>query len=857
MTCMLERSAFDTALLALDLGLSPGVPMQDGSKKPDGAWKQYQTNPATKGELESWYRDGRTGVGLFTGYGDAECFEFDCRATYDDFLDAHGDAGLTELVDRIRSNYEESSPGGGIHWLYRCSERRGNTKLAERPAPTESDPHKTDALIETRGEGGFIIIAPSNGTVHPSGGAYKLLSGALGIMAVITPEERDALWNFARTFDEKPEQATAKSGPSEFVQRAWDGPARTDGKKPGEAFNEQMTWEDILEPHGWTVAFRRGDKTWWRRPGKDRDWSATTGHCKGLKVFSSSTPFSTQGTYTKFGAHAILNHGGDFKQSTKALAAAGFGEQSSQTTKSTQQSQPTAPSAPPVFDGDPRPITIALHPVPELDPRMIPPVFRAWLEDIAECACLPLAYPAAALFVALSGLIGRRVAIRPKQFDDWLVVPNLWGAIVGPPGFLKTPAVEAVMRPLKRLVADAMAEHAAKVKEHNERQLVATARRKAAQKNLDAAAKKPDATEADLQALAKIALADDTEEEPTCKRYLVNDFTIEKLGELLVENPNGLTVFRDELTGLLNTLNREGHQSDRGFLLESWNGNGSYTFDRIGRGTQHIPAACLALFGTIQPGPLARYMQGTIKGDEADGFIPRFQVLVYPDPPASYDYVDRWPDNVAKNHAYKVFKAIDELNAAEKGCKVDSDSGFPVINFTPEAQAFFNGWYTDLQRRIRSGELTDILAAHLAKYGSLMPSLALIFYLANDCQAFQLGGVPLEDAEMAAAWCEYLEQHARRVYLLCADGDVSVAGSLAERIKESLPDPFTYRQVAQKGWSGLGTVDDVERAVGILEDREWVKTVEVKSGDAAGRGRPSVKVHIHPKLRSAGEGVSS
>ena len=515
------------------------------------------------------------------------------------------------------------------------------------------------------------------------------------------------------------------------------------------------------------------------------------------------------------------------------------------------------PSAAPTFDADPRPITVALHPVPELEAWMIPPAFKAWIEDIAERASLPLAYPAAALFVALSGLIGRRLAIRPKQYDDWLVVPNLWGAIVGPPGFLKTPAVEAVMRPLKRLVVDAMKEHATKVQEHNERMLVATVRRDAAKTSLKAAAKKPDATEADLQALAKTALADSTEEAPTEKRYLVNDFTVEKLGELLVENPNGLTVFRDELTGLLNTLNREGHQSDRGFLLESWNGTGSYTFDRIGRGTQHIPAACLSLFGTIQPGPLARYMQGTIKGDEADGFIPRFQVLVYPDPPQGYDYVDRWPNTVAKNDAYQVFKAIDELNPMEKGCEFDDDNRFPVINFTPEAQAFFNEWYTDLQRRLRSGELTDIMAAHLAKHGSLMPSLALIFYLSENCHAFQLDGVPLEAAETAAAWCDYLEAHARRVYLLCADGDVSIAASLAERIKESLPDPFTLRQVAQKGWSGLGTVEDVERAVGILEDRGLVKTVEVKSADPAGRGRPSVKVYIHPKLRSGGEEASS
>jgi hypothetical protein len=512
----------------------------------------------------------------------------------------------------------------------------------------------------------------------------------------------------------------------------------------------------------------------------------------------------------------------------------------------------------PSFDGVVlKPITPALAPVPELGAYMIPQVFRAWLEDIADRACLPLAYAAAAMIVALSGLIGRRLGIKPKRYDDWLVICNLWGAIVGPPGFLKTPAVDAVMRPLKRLVADAMKAHEDAVKAHNERLMVATARKAAAKKNLDAAAKKKESTDAELQELAKLAMVDAAEDEPKCKRYLVNDFTVEKLGEMLAENPNGLTVLRDELTGLLSTLKREGHQSDRGFLLECWNGTGSYTFDRIGRGTQHIKAACLALFGTIQPGPLARYMQGTIKGDEADGFIPRFQVLVYPDPPGKYEHVDRWPNKDAKNDAYAVYQAIDQLNAADKGCATDDDSGLPYVNFTPEAQAFFDGWYTELQNRLRGGELTDVMKAHLAKYGSLMPSLALIFHLVENCQAWEIEGVSLEAAQMAAAWCDYLEAHARRVYLLCADGDISAAVTLAERIKGSLTNPFTPRELAQKGWSGLSTVEDARHAVGILEDRGWVKVVEIKSDDSKGRGRPSETVWINPKVLVTDGGVSA
>src|SRR5262249_10521275 len=129
--------------------------------------------------------------------------------------------------------------------------------------------------------------------------------------------------------------------------------------------------------------------------------------------------------------------------------------------------------APPAFEEEPKPISPRLHPVPTIELGMIPNVFRAWLQDIAARGCFPLEYVAAPLLVELGGLIGRKLGIRPKRQDDWIVVPNLWGAIVGPPGFLKTPAVEAVLRPVKRLVADALKSHDDQVKQFHELQLVA------------------------------------------------------------------------------------------------------------------------------------------------------------------------------------------------------------------------------------------------------------------------------------------------------------------------------------------------------------------------------------------------
>ena len=306
---------------------------------------------------------------------------------------------------------------------------------------------------------------------------------------------------------------------------------------------------------------------------------------------------------------------------------------------------------------------------------------------------------------------------------------------------------------------------------------VMTAKTAAAKDTLKQAAKAGSKTDSELRDLAAKATAKPDAAEPTLKRYIVNDTTVEKLGELLRENPNGLMFFRDELVGFFRTMDRQGHESDRGFYLETWNGLGSFIYDRIGRGTVIIPNVCLSIFGTIQPGPLARYLKGAASGEEADGFVPRFQILVYPDPPSAFVNADRYPDTVAKKQAFEVFQALDHLDPVARGCPVDADRNIPYIGFEPAAQNLFDAWRTDLENRLRSGSESTLMTCHLAKYRSLMPSLALVFHLVDVIAQHQhaISPISLQATEMAAAWCDLLEAHARRVYQSAMDGDPEAA----------------------------------------------------------------------------------
>ncbi len=102
---------------------------------------------------------------------------------------------------------------------------------------------------------------------------------------------------------------------------------------------------------------------------------------------------------------------------------------------------------------EPTPLPNALPPVDPFDADLLPVALRAWVMDIALRMQCPADFPAVAALVALSSLIGARAVIQPKARDDWQVVPNLWGAVVGRPGVKKSPALSEALKPLNRLQA--------------------------------------------------------------------------------------------------------------------------------------------------------------------------------------------------------------------------------------------------------------------------------------------------------------------------------------------------------------------------------------------------------------------
>ena len=106
--------------------------------------------------------------------------------------------------------------------------------------------------------------------------------------------------------------------------------------------------------------------------------------------------------------------------------------------------EPTKPDEWP----DPAELPEGLPAVQPFDPILLPENLRPWITDTAARMQVPLDFPAIASMVALGSVVGRKMGIRPKRRDDWTVIPNLFGGIVGRPGLLKTPALQEACRPL-------------------------------------------------------------------------------------------------------------------------------------------------------------------------------------------------------------------------------------------------------------------------------------------------------------------------------------------------------------------------------------------------------------------------
>lgn len=490
--------------------------------------------------------------------------------------------------------------------------------------------------------------------------------------------------------------------------------------------------------------------------------------------------------------------------------------------------------------GDPIAVKPSLPAVPPFKREFLPTQLQDWAEDNSERMDVPLDFIGIPAIVQAGGLLGRRICIRPQMRTDWAEACNLWGAIIAKPGAMKSPSLQETLKPLRRLEAEARkANDAAK----NDFMAQEMAAKLAGELARDEAKKLVKAGDNDGAAAAFANALAPTR--PPELRYEVQNFTVEKLGEICADNPMGVIAVRDEIISLFSDLEKPEKAAERGFMLTGWGGDQPYTFDRIMRGTVYIPSVNISLIGTTQPQKIAQLISNSIRSQD-DGMVQRLQLLAWPDFNGEWRDCDRYPNASAKDAAFACYNDLARLDVQEVGGErgqFDSDDSVPFLRFDNEAYQAFKAWRGPWEAMLRDDDTIPALQSHFNKYRGLIPRLAIIHHLASG----KHGPVALPAIENAIALADYLAAHARRVYESASAQSTDAAQAILRKIRSGhLTDRFTARDVKRPKWARLSDGPAVEQGLEILVDNNWISPLPVSTG-----GRPSEQFLINPAARNA------
>ena len=341
----------ETARSYLQAGLCV-LPAILSQKRPAlAAWRQYQDRLPTELEIDHWFQRADA-LCLVTGKvsGNLEMLDFDLGGEAFEAWYAKVASVDRELLNRL---VIEQSPSGGWHVVYRSEVPVcGNLKLAQRRQLVDGPDEVTIAskrfkprqdvdgqwyiiltLIETRGEGGIFLCAPS-----PS---YELLQGDFATLPVLSETERDLLleaaWSLNQSVpglskntavvappkEEGLDQLTLKILKSTSLSSD-SAPSDSSDGRPGDDYNKRGDVRALLKKHGWTLV-KGGDNEYWRRPGKSSGSSATLKDSVFFVFSSSAAPFEPETAYAPFSVYAHLEHHGDFAVAASVLSKEGFG----------------------------------------------------------------------------------------------------------------------------------------------------------------------------------------------------------------------------------------------------------------------------------------------------------------------------------------------------------------------------------------------------------------------------------------------------------------------------------------------------------------------------------------------------
>jgi hypothetical protein len=521
------------------------------NKRPNFPWKKYQSEKQSENDFvkQLVYKGGifkqdkteipaTQGLGIITGFEFLEVIDIDTKVFSTQLeMDSFWNEYLQTLKDTI-INFDSKfviykTKSGGYHILYKSKRVIGNTKIASLKG------HK-EAIIETRGIGGYVFIYPKN----------KVSSKSYFDIDFISDEDRESLWRVSKAYNYeeqlKPIEPKIKK---EYL---------TGDVTPWEDFNNNNDiWTVINEDFTIPTNGQKRNHYLIKRFGATSDHSGYVYRDSGcMYLFSTGTCYPAEELISPYSAYTYKIHNGDFSVSAKDLYDQGFG---SRIKAKIEEIKPI------IIDEFKPNINEMSFPI-----DVFPKDIQYYLTECKEKLDSNIDYMGVSLMWLISVCVGISTRIEVKR--GWYEFGVLWVAVVGKAGIGKTPSINNVIFPL-------MKENSKEIKNYI--------------KNKEG--------EDYYNSLSKQDKESYPEPKPAVKtQFIANDITLEALVDLNQQSDNSVGVFKDELAGWLKDMNKYRAGSDLEFWLSTWSSK-SVNLNRMTRAGSFVEKPFIPVLGGIQP----------------------------------------------------------------------------------------------------------------------------------------------------------------------------------------------------------------------------------------------------------------
>jgi hypothetical protein len=487
---------------------------------------------------------------------------------------------------------------------------------------------------------------------------------------------------------------------------------------------------------------------------------------------------------------------------------------------------------------DPRPLTKALLPVPELSKSMVPEsIYLFCVHEARRLDGSAPEYVLVSCIVSAAALIGGTSVIMPKEKDKaWEVWQNFFGLIVGAPSKLKTPATnqgKSLLDYAQKTVIDPFNIESKKLYEE---WLENPENQKLDDENTESKVMAFENIEDEELVVANVEVLVIKPTIPLQRNVVVNDLTPEALLIRLQSNPFGVMMFRDEIYAWLSKMERDDSSQERSIYTEAFNGNSSYVQERVSRAAVSLERLSVSILGCIQPDRLLPLIRNRNSGLSNDGFFERFQLLVFSEKIGKY--TDITQDQELLSRLRKVFCCLAKLGERDETLR---------LNFNIEAQGKWNDWAKKHKEDLETE--APQMQAVLGKYPALVARLSMVFHLINcadttdDYTTFAPSdSVNIHSLHEAIKFSELLIAHNARIQEYANDEENAMIGDCLLNSISKLQRVFSVRELQRKGWTGLKSSENCQKSINILLDHGYLR----KCNDTGANGQPMVRYEIHP-----------